>query len=55
LRISLLKKIVVDFLKIPKQNFYNKTILDLACGTGAAALSYTSLGAEFTKFQLNLM
>lgn len=39
-------KIIIDHLKLPKQNFKNKTVLDLACGTGEISLSFALMGAK---------
>ena len=39
-------KIIIDYLKLPKQNFKNKTVLDLACGTGEISLSFAMMGAK---------
>ena len=39
-------KIIIDHLKLPKQNFKNKTVLDLACGTGEISLSFAMMGAK---------
>ena len=46
------KKIIIDYLKIPKQNFKGKIILDLASGTGEIALCY-ALGAKIYCIDAN--
>ena len=47
------KKIIIDYLKIPKQNFKGKIILDLASGTGEIALCYAFLGAKIYCIDAN--